>query len=72
MKLVFTESALDLISPFFKYHLRTIFRFASQENKQPKIQYREIIINGILLAFLYRKDIELLQKPTFERSPGDP
>ena len=22
-------------------------------------------------AFLYRKDIELLQKPTFERSPGD-
>ena len=25
-----------------------------------------------LFAFLYRKDIELLGKPTFDPSPGDP
>ena len=39
---------------------------------EPELSLFSIIQSSKCFAFLYRKDIELLQKPTFERSPGDP
>ena len=42
------------------------------KHQQKPVNYQFLPFIPILFAFLYRKDIELLGKPTFDPSPGDP